>query len=137
MAKGEIKKQKSNYIPLHKRKAKQREMNAGGFYEGMPGCVINEHGHRKMLEFVVTPEGRSTSLIHAHPKLVKQTVQQALSNPMIKGVLYGAVVDDLFTIKNPFNWPLRMRYFIYRWWQYQKAKRKANRNAKQSENKEA
>lgn len=100
---------KGKVLPLHKRKTKEYHMNAGGFYDGMPGVVLDEYGNRKMIEFLVTPQGLSTSRVHAHPKLCKTAVQQAMSNPMIRGVIHSAVLDEVFNSKTPWNWILKLR----------------------------
>lgn len=123
-------KQQSNYKPRKYKKSQKSQMNEGGFYEGMPGAVIDKNGNRSMIHFIVTPEGRSTCYIHAHPKLCKTAIQQAMSNPMTKGIVFGAVIDKTFSSKNPLNWPIRFRFFLYRYFSYLKAKRQANKNAK-------
>ena len=84
-------------------------MNAGGFYDGMPGVVLDQYGNRKMIEFTVTPQGISTSIVHAHPKLCKATIQEAMSNPMVRGVVHSAVLDQVFASKTPWNFLLRLR----------------------------
>jgi len=95
--------------PLHKRKVKSDKMNAGGFYDGMPGVILDEYGNRKMIDFLVTPQGLYTTKIHAHPKLCKTAIQDAMSNPMIRGVVHSAVLDQVFANPTPWNWLLRMR----------------------------
>jgi len=96
-------------IPLHKRKTKEAHMNAGGYYDGMPGVVIDEYGNRKMIDFLVTPQGQYTCLVHAHPKLCKVAIQDAMKNPMIRGVVHSAVLDEVFANKTPWNFLLRLR----------------------------
>lgn len=96
-------------LPLHKRKVKSDKMNAGGFYDGMPGVVLDQYGNRKMIEFTVTPQGLSTALIHAHPKLCKAAIQDAMSNPMVRGIVHSAVLDEVFSRKTIWNLLLRIR----------------------------
>lgn len=129
--KKEPKKQNANIKPLHKRKVKAREMNAGGFYEGMPGAIIDEYGNRSMIHFVITPDGLSTCYMNSHPKLSKNAIQEAMKNQMVKGIVYGAVIDDLFSSKNPLNWPLKFRFMVKRFIAWTRSKIKANRYAKQ------
>lgn len=100
---------KGKVLPLHKRKVKADKMNAGGFYEGMPGVVLDQYGNRKMIEFTVTPQGVSTSLLHAHPKLCKTAIQDAMQNPMVQGIVHSAVLDQVFARKTIWNFILRMR----------------------------
>lgn len=95
--------------PLHKRKVKQGHMNAGGYYEGMPGVILDEFGNRKMIDFLVTPQGLYTTKVHAHPKLCKKAIQDAMTNPMVRGIVHSAVLDQVFSSKTPWNWILRMR----------------------------
>ena len=113
--------------PVHKRQAKEKQMNAGGYYEGMPGCTLDEYGNRKMLEFITRPDGTSTTLIHAHPKFVKACVQGAMSNPMIKGVINSAVLDNVFSKKTPWNWILRTRLRLNLKRYHKKMNRKADK----------
>lgn len=103
---------KGKVLPLHKRKVKADKMNAGGFYEGMPGVVLDQYGNRKMIEFTVTPQGISTSLLHAHPKLCKTAIQDAMQNPMVRGVVHSAVLDQVFSRKTIWNFVLRMRLML-------------------------
>lgn len=100
---------KGKVLPIHKRKVKADKMNAGGFYEGMPGVVLDQYGNRKMIEFTITPQGLSTALIHAHPKLCKTAIQQAMSNPMVQGIVHSAVLDQVFSRKTVWNFLLRLR----------------------------
>lgn len=102
-------KQNPQIKPLHKRKTKIGHMNAGGFYDGMPGVVLDQYGNRKMIEFTITPQGLSTALVHAHPKLCKAAIQQAMSNPMVRGIVHSAVLDEVFSRKTIWNFLLRMR----------------------------
>ena len=102
VAKGAVK-------PIHKRKAKEDKMNAGGFYEGMPGATLDQYGNRKMIEFVVKPNGLTDSIMHAHPKLCKTAIQEAMTNPMVKGIVHSAVLDQVFANKTPWNFLLRLR----------------------------
>lgn len=100
---------KGKVLPLHKRKVKADKMNAGGFYEGMPGVVLDQYGNRKMIEFVVTPQGYSTSLLNAPPEFCKKAIQDALSNPMVKNIVHSAVLDQVFSRKTIWNFLLRLR----------------------------
>lgn len=95
--------------PLHKRKTDKTKQNAGGFYDGMPGVVLDQHGNRKMIDFMVTPQGVYTCLLHAHPKFCKTAIQDAMSNPMVRGIVHSAVLDQVFSSKTPWNWLLRLR----------------------------
>lgn len=98
--------------PLHKRFSKEAQMNDGGFYEGMPGCTLDENGNRKMINFVTTPDGDTTSQIYAHPKFVKACIQGAMTNPMIKGIINSAVLDQVFSKPTVWNWLLRKRLLL-------------------------
>lgn len=100
---------KGKVLPIHKRKVKADKMNAGGFYEGMPGVVLDQYGNRKMIEFTITPQGISTSILHAHPKLCKSAIQDAMSNPMVRGIIHSAVLDEVFSRKTIWNFLLRLR----------------------------
>ena len=85
--------------------------NEGGFYEGMPGVTLNDEGSRKMLEFIVTPEGVSTTKIFAHPQLSTVCLKRAIEdNVMIRQIVYSSVVDGIFERKTIWNWILRMAY---------------------------
>lgn len=96
-------------LPIHKRKVKADRMNAGGFYDGMPGVVLDQFSNRKMIDFLVTPQGVYTCLLHAHPKLCKTAIQDAMSNPMVRGVVHSAVLDEVFSKKTIWNFILRLR----------------------------
>ena len=100
---------KGKVLPIHKRKVKEAHMNAGGFYDGMPGVILDEFGNRKMIDFLVTPQGQYVSKLHAHPKLCKTAIQDAMSNPMVRGIVHSAVLDQVFSTPTPWNWLLRMR----------------------------
>lgn len=89
----------------------RRKMNDGGFYEGMPGCKIDEYGNRKMLTIIVQPDGYARAYIDAHPKLCKTAVMDLCTNdPLSRSIIYAAIVENMFTYKNPFNWLIRVYY---------------------------
>lgn len=94
--------------PLHKRKAKKDKMNEGGFYEGMPGCTLDEYGNRKMIDFVVMPSGYNTCRIYAHPQFLKIAIEKACqNNNEIKGIVQGAAIDMVFKDKGLLNMLIR------------------------------
>ncbi len=103
-------------------------MNEGGFYKGMPGVHLDDYGNRKFIQFCVTPDGKATAQLFAHNQLIKRCIEESMSNPMLKGVVYSAVVDHMFRNKTIWNWPLRTRYKLLRYWQSRKAD-KASRKA--------
>jgi hypothetical protein len=118
---GEIKHAKFKGAPTSRQQIRSKErrgnvdtskMNAGGFYEGMPGCHLDSVGNRKMIQFVITAEGGSTAEIYAHPKLIKNCIEQSMRNPMLRGIVYAAVTDDMFRNKSIWNWLLRTTYKI-------------------------
>ena len=111
-----------------------KKMNKGGFYAGMRGVTLDEHGNRKMISFVVEPEGYGNAQIFCHPKLAKACIQDVMQyNPMIKAVNEAAVIDLIFEKKNPLNWPLRMRYRIYVWWENRKYQKKVKEAQKKED----
>jgi len=95
--------------PSYKRRADAGHMNAGGYYAGMPGVILDEYGNRKMIDFLVTPQGVYTTKVHAHPKLCKAAIQDAMSNPMVRGIVHSAVLDQVFSKKTIWNFILRLR----------------------------
>ncbi len=101
-------KQDANIVPLHKRKAKEKMMNKAGFYDGMPGCTLDEFGNRKMIDFIVKPDGYHTSRIYADPRFLKLAIQGACeTNPEIKAIVQGAIFDNIFKAKGILNWLIR------------------------------
>lgn len=119
-------------------------MNQGGFYRGMPGAHIVEYtvggkkqDYRKMIQFMVSEDGYSTALLYAHNKHIKMAIEQAiLHDPMLKGVVYSAVIDHMFRNKTPWNFPIRIRYRFLLWWHGQKQARAFNKSLKDGLNPE-
>lgn len=143
---GEVKRPKFKGVPTSRQQKRSKErrgnvdtskMNAGGFYEGMPGCHLDQYGNRMEILFVVTPEGKSTSQIFAHPKHVKICIEKAMSNPMIKGIVYSAVTDDMFRNKTIWNLPIRLQYRFMMWNKSRKTRKKQKQMLKQIENEKA
>ena len=87
-------------------------MNAGKFYEGMPGCTLDDNGYRKMIDFVVTPEGDNNAIMYAHPMFVKTNMEKALEHKELRDLMLSAFVDYLFKKKSPFHFFLRLAYRI-------------------------
>lgn len=118
-----------------------RKMNKGGYYKGMPGVTLDEHGNRILGTVLVTEDGESHLQLFGPPKLLKLAIQDQMGrNAMVKAIFRGAVVDHLFDWKNPFNWPLRIRYNIWYWWKgvlykREEKKEKAKHKKKASINK--
>ena len=118
--------------PIHKRFSKEKKMNAAGFYDGMPGCTLDEFGNRKMIEFVIRPDGYHTTRLFAHPQYMKKAIEGAMkSNNEIKGIVQGAAIDIIFQEKNLLNYLirwglLRRRKKAYRKFQKQEAERIKN-----------
>jgi len=103
------------------------KMNEGGFYKGMPGVHLDDWGNRKFIQFCVTPEGKATAQLFAHSQHIKRCIEQSMTNPMLKGVVYSAVVDHMFRNKTIWNWPLRTRYKLMRYWESRKADKESRR----------
>jgi len=101
------------------------KMNAGGFYEGMPGCTLDKWGNRKMIGFFIEEKGYANAYLHCMPQQAKAAIQDVMDhNPMIKGVVRAAMIDQLFSSRNPLNWPFMIRYRIYLWWKAREYRRK-------------
>ena len=106
--KGPKKKQDAGLKPLRKRKVIKSRQNAGGFYEGMPGTHLDELGNRKFIDFVMTPDGFATSRIYAHPKLIKNAIENACdTNSDINAIVRAAAFDRLFKGKGLLAWACR------------------------------
>ena len=88
-------------VPLHKRIEMDEHKNDGGFYQGMPGCLIDKNGNRKMIDFVTLPTGQVNAYIFAHPIIVKRAIEQALKDKELGNLLTSSFLDHLF--KNKFN----------------------------------
>lgn len=96
-------------IPLHKRKVIEAHQNEGGFYEGMPGVTVDELGNRRIIDFVVTPEGYETARVYAHPKIMKLAVQKACeNNKELGGIILGAAIDNVFQNSSFLHWLIRL-----------------------------
>lgn len=102
VAKGSVK-------PIHKRKTQTDKMNAGGFYDGMPGVTLDQYGNRKMIDFVVKPNGITSAVLFADPKFCKTAIQDAMENSMVRGIVHSAVLDQVFSRKTIWNFLLRLR----------------------------
>jgi len=110
------------------------KMNAGGFYEGMPGVTTDTHGNRKMIGFFVEKTGFGNAYIHAAPRMAKVCIEDVCRhNPMIKGIVRAAALDDLLSNKNPFNWPFILRYRLLLWWEEKKYNYKLKKRLKEDE----
>lgn len=108
------------------------KMNMGGdkglgYYEGMPGVHLDENKNRKMVQFVVQPDGKCQAHLFAHNMLIKRCIEQSMDNEMISAFITSAVVDHIFKKKTPFNWLLRVRYKI---WLYLKTRAMEKRKLK-------
>lgn len=111
-------------------------MNTGGFYRGMPGATLVEYtvggvkmDYRKMIQFLVSEDGYSTAILYAHNTHIKMAIEQAiLHDPMLKGVVYSAVVDHMFRNKTIWNWPIRSRYRFLLWWNGRKQAKAFNKS---------
>lgn len=112
-------------VPLHERKVKKSMQNEGGFYDGMPGASIDDAGNRRIINFVVTPDGDSNAYIFANPFIVKKAVQQSFKHREIRSLIISAVVDHAFKARfNPLYWILRMAFRFKKWSAGQKVKRR-------------
>lgn len=106
--KPKFKGKKKELKPLRKRKVLKSRQNAGGFYEGMPGVHLDELGNRKFIEFIMTPDGFTTSRIYAHPKLIKNAIEGACdTNNDINAIVRAAAFDKLFKSKGLLAWACR------------------------------
>ena len=111
-------------------------MNSGGFYRGMPGVTLVEYtikgvkqDYRKMIQFLVSEDGYSTAILYAHNTHIKMAIEQAiLHDPMLKGVVYSAVIDHMFRNKTIWNWPIRSRYRFLLWWNGRKQAKALNKS---------
>lgn len=123
-----------NPIPLHERKVKKSLQNAGGFYDGMPGVSIDDAGNRRIINFVVTPEGDSNAYIFANPFIVKKAVQQSFKHREIRSLIISAVVDHTFKTRfNPLYWMIRIAFRFKKWSAGQKVKRRNRKFEKDGE----
>ena len=69
------------------------KQNKGGFYEGMPGVTIEkfkDKDYRKLITFVVSEDGLSTSLLYAHPQQVTVAMAEAGKNKDVGAMIVSA-----------------------------------------------
>jgi len=98
-----------------KGKINANKMNAGGFYEGMPGVTLDENSNWRMINVFVQEDGTVNAQIWAHNRIIKRSMESLIQyNPMIRGVFYGVVLDNIFKNPTPWNWALRMRIKLWR-----------------------
>ena len=99
-------------VPLHKRKVQKSQQNAGGFYKEMPGVSIDDQGNRKMIDFVITPDGEKNAYIYANPFIVKAAIRDTLKeNKELRSLLISGFVDYLFSKRaNPLHLLLRLAF---------------------------
>lgn len=115
----------TNIIPLHKRKVIESKQNAGGYYEGMPGVTVDEHGNRKFIEFVMTPEGYSTARVFAHPKIMKVAIQDACkNNKELNAIVLGSALDTVFSSRTPLSLLIRFGLMLKRRASYRNMKKR-------------
>jgi hypothetical protein len=113
------------------------KMNAGGFYEGMPGATLDENGYRKMIDFVVTPDGDNNAIMYAHPHFVVECVEKSMEHKELKDLMLSALVNHLFKKKSPFQFFLRLAYRMKAKRgrrAYQKAQEKAKKHLEDESN---
>lgn len=117
-----------NPVPLHERKVVESMMNDGGFYKGMPGASIDKKGNRRIMNFVVTPDGDENAYIFAHPRIVKTAIENAMNHKEVRAIVMSAVIDRTFKNKwNPLYFLIRTAVKFKRWSNNYKLKRKHKR----------
>lgn len=66
----------------------EKKMNAGGFYEGMPGVFLDADGNRKMYEVLITPQGEVITKLGCHPVHLKQCLSAVVTaQPIFRSVI--------------------------------------------------
>lgn len=122
-------------VPLHERKVVESMLNDGGFYDGMPGVSIDKKGNRRIMNFVVTPEGDSNAYIFAHPRIVKTAIEDSMNHKEVRALIMSAVVDRTFKKKfNPLYFLLRVAFKMKKRASASRLKRKQRKEEKNNEN---
>jgi len=132
---------KDHGVPRNKRRKIEREvkvdkskMNEGGFYKGMPGCRLTKEGNRNVIQFIVTPGGKTTAQMFAHPKQCYSVLRNAgESNPMIRGVIRSAAMDFIFPRKTPITRFIRFIYKQQMKWYIRKQEKLKSKQTKEWE----
>lgn len=92
--------------------------NAGGFYEGMAGVFIDEHGNRRMMEVSVTPDAEVVLRLGAHPVQINECNLSLMdTSPMFRQMILQCVKRYK---REQFIG--RVKSKLIQWWRYIKLK---------------
>lgn len=121
----EFKPKSTKIITLHERKVKPSMQNAGGYYEGMPGVTVDELGNRKIIDFIVQPDGNATVRLMAHPRIATKAIESACKgHNELNSIVTSAVMNTVFPSRKPLHLMIRLAFWMKRRRTYKQMEKK-------------
>lgn len=115
-------------VPLHERKVKKSMQNEGGYYEGMPGVTVDDFGNRKIIDFIVQPDGNSTVRLMAHPRIATKAIENACKgHNELNSIVTSAVMNTVFSSRKPLHLLIRLAFWLKRRRTYKMMEKKYNK----------